>query len=183
MDPGRGMPRRSIRRPGPAPPTAGSRSGLVHDWLRPPLPDVAAELVRLEDPACPLDGRSHARNRESVRRPGARCIKRGQREQPRHETKVGVSLARAEELPHLVELREAVARLRRGGAARWHQGEVADSNHPRFCCLSLLIEPPASQRRSRDRRLGAKCRLKCCGKGTYTFLKFLGQLRVGSHSG
>ena len=53
-------------------------------------------------------------------RAGVTARQTAQREQPSHETKVGVSLARADELRHLVELREVVARLWCEIAARWH---------------------------------------------------------------
>ena len=54
-----------------------------------------------------------------------------QREQPRHETDLDVGFAHADELPHLVELRE-VPRLAASGHvdAGQGEGEIADWNKP-----------------------------------------------------
>ena len=75
-----------------------------------------------------------------------------QREQPRHEAQLRVSLARADDLRHLVEAREVAARLGCAFALRGHRGtrkiesKIAKGNEPAFFtlhdfCSSSLAQP------------------------------------------
>ena len=65
---------------------------------------------------------------------------------PRHETELGVGLARGDELRHLVELRK-VSRLAAAIAAGWHrdvgqvESKIADGNKP----AAVLVAHAASR--------------------------------------